>query len=350
MSELTPIQTLKLPEIQERFAQIAPASMSYQAEISFAMQSLMANEYLYEIAQRNPQSLKSAISNVAAIGLTLNPAEKQAYLLPRDGVVCLDPSYVGLIRLATDSGSIKWVQANIVHEGDEFIDNGAGEKPTHSYKAFAKDRGDMVGVYSVAKTDDGDYLTTIMTMEELINIRDRSELWKKKKKGPWLTDFNEQAKKTVIRRAFKTWPRSVVGDRMALAVDISNENEGFEPIINSPNIEQPTVDQNEYFTQMIEQQDAAGMFVFSRTVSPAVMVSLYNSFPNGKKTEYKNIVRHLESNGAAIVNEWINTVNDVNGDESIVIDFIEQNSQAVIEYVKDQLTAEAAQFFDEVTQ
>ena len=352
MNQLTPLEIIKLPEMAERFSQLAPASMSYQAEASFATQILLANRYLFDVAQQNPQSLKSAISNVAAIGLTLNPAEKQAYLLPRDGVVCLDPSYVGLIRIATDSGSIKWVQANIVREQDQFTDNGAGEKPTHSYQAFAKpeDRGSVVGVYCVAKTDDGDYLTTVMPIDEIASIRDRSEMWRRKKRGPWATDFNEQAKKSVIRRAFKTWPRSVLTDRMALAVDISNQNEGFEPIINRPNIEQPTVDQNEYFTQMIEQQDAAGMFVFSRTVSPAVMVSLYNSFPNGKKTEYKNIVRHLESTGAGIVNVWIGTINDAKGDDSIVLDFIEQNSQAVIEYVKDQLTAEAAQFFDEVTQ
>jgi recombination protein RecT len=37
---------------------------------------------------------------VAAIGITLNPASKLAYLVPRDGMVCLDISYMGLLHRA----------------------------------------------------------------------------------------------------------------------------------------------------------------------------------------------------------------------------------------------------------
>jgi hypothetical protein len=52
-------------------------------------------------------------------------------------------------------------------------------------------------------------------------IRDRSDAWAKNKSGPWATDEGEMVKKTVIKRAAKTWPRS---DRVDAAVHHLNEN------------------------------------------------------------------------------------------------------------------------------
>jgi recombination protein RecT len=234
---------------EERFHAIAPAAIRFEAEKGFAVQLLKNNEYLMSVAQNHPQSLQQALTNVAAIGLSLNPAEKQAYLITRTVSVnvngqkkyqtriFLEPSYMGLIKLATDSGSIKWVQALPVYSNDEFTFMGVGVKPEHKFNPFAKpdDRGEFIGVYCVAKTSDGDFLPTMMSAEQVHSIRDRSESWKAykagkaKSGGPWESDFIEQAKKTVIRNAFKTWPRSDL-NRMAHAVDLSNINEGFEPI------------------------------------------------------------------------------------------------------------------------
>ncbi|MGP0745242.1 recombinase RecT, partial [Escherichia coli] len=84
--------------------------------------------------------------NVAAIGITLNPASKLAYLVPRDGMVCLDISYMGLLHIAMESGVISWGQAKLVHANDTYESNGLDKAPTHKYNAFG-DRGDIVGVY-----------------------------------------------------------------------------------------------------------------------------------------------------------------------------------------------------------
>ncbi len=207
---------------EERFKEVAPVSINFESEKGFAIQHLMNNSYLMSVAEGNHASLLQAISNVAFIGLSLNPAEKQAYLIPRTvkidnkfvSKIFLEPSYMGLCKLATDSGSIEWVQANCVRENDTFQDNGPGERPTHMYNAFSKARGEFVGVYCVAKTHTGDFLTTVMDCDDVYSIRERSEAWKKGKFGPWATDFNEQAKKTVVRRGFKMWPRTNL-NRMA---------------------------------------------------------------------------------------------------------------------------------------
>lgn len=220
-------------------AVLTDRSLNFEREAGFAIQSLSANDYAMNIAQNNRQSVINAVTNIAAIGISLNPAKKQAYLVPRDGKICLDISYIGLLDLAIGSGSIRWGQAELVYDGDAFTLNGFDQPPTHGRNPFAKDRGEVVGVYVVVKTADGDYLTTTMTIDEVNAIRDRSSAWKawinKKKSCPWVTDPGEMAKKTVIKRAYKLWPKT---ERLEQAIHHLNTDGGeglsFEPQPNAP--------------------------------------------------------------------------------------------------------------------
>ena len=169
----------------------------------------------------------NAITNIAAIGISLNPAKKQAYLVPRDGKICLDISYIGLMDLAMATGAIRWAQAELVYTADSFALNGFDKPPTHSYNPFAKDRGEAVGVYVVVKTADGDYLTETMSIDDVNAIRDRSSAWKawisKKSSCPWVTDPGEMAKKTVVKRGYKYWPKT---ERLEQAIHHLNTDGG----------------------------------------------------------------------------------------------------------------------------
>ena len=220
--------------VRETFDSVlADPGISFEREAGFAIQQLSRNDYSMKIATENRQSVVDAVVNIAAIGISLNPAKKQAYLVPRDGRICLDISYIGLLDLAIQSGSIMWGQAELVHETDGFSLNGFDKPPTHSRNPFAKDRGAIVGVYVVVKTRDGDYLTNTMPIDEVYDIRDRSSAWKawieKKKKCPWVTDEGEMIKKTVIKRAYKMWPKA---DRLDTAIHHLNtvNEEGLESI------------------------------------------------------------------------------------------------------------------------
>lgn len=205
-------------------------SANFQREAGFAIQVLGANRYAMDTAMANRQSVVDAVVNVAAIGVSLNPAKKQAYLVPRDGKICLDISYMGLMDLAQATGSVRWAQAALVYAGDTFSLTGLDRPPQHSFNPFAKDRGELVGVYVTVKTSDGDYLTHTMTIADVYEIRDRSMAWKKKQAGPWATDEGEMIKKTCVKQASKYWPRA---DRLDAAINhlnVDNE-EGFEPIV-----------------------------------------------------------------------------------------------------------------------
>ncbi|OMG85421.1 recombinase RecT [Achromobacter xylosoxidans] len=204
-------------------AVLTDPSINFEKEAGFAIQVLQNNDFALKVATGNRQSVINAVTNVAAIGISLNPAKRQAYLVPRDGRICLDISYMGLIDLAVATGSIRWAQAELVREADNFALNGFDAPPTHVFNPFSKDRGEIVGAYVVVKTADGDYLTTPMAKDEIDGIMNRSQSVKSGKSSPWKTDYGEMAKKTVVKRAYKYWPKN---DRLSEAIHHLNTDGG----------------------------------------------------------------------------------------------------------------------------
>lgn len=240
MSTALTTVTNEIYGVREHFERVTvDRSINFDREAGFAVQILQGNSYLLGIAEKDRSSMIAAVTNVSAIGISLNPAKKQAYLVPRGGKVCLDISYMGLLDLAIASGSIQWGQAEVVCEEDTFSPRGFDKAPMHDFAPFSKTRGAVVGVYVVVKTASGDYLTDTMTIAEVLAIKARSETGKKDT-GPWKTDFNEMAKKTVIKRAYKTWPKT---DRLDTAIHHLNTEggEGINFSNDRPNVCDPDV-------------------------------------------------------------------------------------------------------------
>ena len=205
--------------VKPQFQTMAAAhkSVQWDAECNYAIQQVYKSDFAAKIARQNPVSVQNAVLNIAAIGLTLNPALKYAYLVPRDNMICLDVSYMGLMHLAQDTGSVLWSQCKLVHENDNYINKGASVEPLHEFSAFG-DRGAIVGAYCVVKLPNGDFLTHEMKIEDIYDIRNRSMAFKKNS-GPWKTDEKEMIKKTVVKQASKYWPKV---ERMNEAIDIIN--------------------------------------------------------------------------------------------------------------------------------
>lgn len=221
---LKPAHDLILSQESSFMSILSDEKISFHKEMNFAMQQLSGNDFLLKVAMQNPQSLKDAILNLAAFGLSLNPALKHAYLVPRKGKICLDVGYLGMEYIAIDSGSVLWVQSKIVYSNDTYESMGIDKAPEHRYSAFGS-RGSIVGAYCVAKVHDGSFLTEEMNIEEIYKIRSRSESFSKGSMSPWKTDEGEMIKKTVIKRASKGWPKC---DRLQSVISFANENEGID--------------------------------------------------------------------------------------------------------------------------
>jgi recombination protein RecT len=219
-------------DFEQRIAAASP--VQYAQEAHFALQQLAANSYLLGIAQNNPDSLRAAMLNVAATGLSLNPVKKQAYLIPRNKAVVLDISYMGILHVAQMSGAIEWGQARIVRAGHTFRLTGINQAPVHEYNPFENDdaAGAIVGAYCVVKLPSGDFLTHCLNMDALLRIRSRSESFKSGKNSPWLTDPEPMMKKSAVRGLAPYMPyREAMAQAMTVAVEAEAEqaHDGEQP-------------------------------------------------------------------------------------------------------------------------
>lgn len=226
MSNLTNIKS-GIMKIEDRFVDIAGKD-NFEKELSFALQHIAKNK---QLQKATVESNIQAVYNVALTGLSLNPTLKYAYLVPRTTNVGgqwvvethLEPSYVGLVKLVTDTGSAKNIYAHPVYEGDEFnISLGTSQEITHSPKYKSKD---ITHVYCVAVLADGSKMIEVMTKDEIDNIQERSESFKAYKLGKikscvWISDYTEMARKTVIRRAVKYLPKTNIWDKLSTAISL----------------------------------------------------------------------------------------------------------------------------------
>lgn len=228
-----PPYMMAIDDARDRFVEIIGDHRAWDSESVFAMQLITKTPYALKIANANPTSVMLAMYNAASTGLTLNPANGYAYLVPRGGAIVLDISYKGLIKIATDTGSVEWVRAEVVYEKDSFAYHGPARMPDHTCNPFSKDRGALIGCYCIAKVASGDILTEVLDLAEIEKIRSKSEAFKSGS-GPWVEFFVQMCKKAGIKRAQHTWPYTDKSERLANAIQIANESEGGYTFDDTP--------------------------------------------------------------------------------------------------------------------
>ncbi len=316
--------------------------VKWEKESQFAIQLLQKNEFLYKVCQNNPSSLQNAIINVAAIGISLNPANKHAYIVPRDGMACLDISYMGLMHLAVKSGSIEWGQAKLVYSNDDYKNSGIDKAPIHVQQTFG-DKGHIIGAYCTVKLKSGDFLTEEMDMAAIEKVKSKS----KAANGPWKTFPEEMIRKTVVKRASKYWPSS---DQISEAINVINEHEGLTEDVEktTPEMDRANSDKKQYFDQLISKQDAIGMYLFSIDVGEAIFTDLYHSFPKGEKGKYQKIVNNLTREGYEQIVSHQSGFIDSAGDELGTQELLEGLSDEAVEFICDKLDIETANFVQKV--
>ncbi len=177
-----------------------------------------------QLAKCTPQSFLGAMMSAAQLGLEPNTPLGQAYILPyrnngRNGEIeaQFQIGYKGLIDLAYRSGEVEVVQAHVVYSNDEF-ECEYGLEPKLTHKPANSDRGDAVMVYAVFKTKSGGYGFEVMSMDDVRRHAAKYSKAYSSSFSPWKTNFEEMAKKTVLKKVLKYAPlksdfvRAVVQD------------------------------------------------------------------------------------------------------------------------------------------
>lgn len=162
-----------------------------------------------KLAACTPQSFLGAMMSAAQLGLEPNTPLGQAYLIPfkNRGVdeVQFQIGYKGLIDLAYRSGEVEIVQSQIVYENDTF-ECEYGLEPKLIHKPADKDRGEPIRVYAMFKTKSGGYGFEVMSMDDVKKHAEKYSQAYKSGFSPWKTNFEEMAKKTVLKKVLKYAP------------------------------------------------------------------------------------------------------------------------------------------------
>lgn len=156
-----------------------------------------------KLQQCTPQSFLGAMMQAAQLGLEPNTPIGQAYLIPYGNVCQFQLGYKGLLDLAYRSGEIKDIQAHEVHENDEF-EYELGLEPKLKHIPAKNNRGTVTMYYAVWHTKTGGYGFEVMSKDDVLEFAQKKS--KSFRKGPWQTDFDAMAKKTVLKQALKYAP------------------------------------------------------------------------------------------------------------------------------------------------
>lgn len=166
-----------------------------------ALTSIQSNPDLMRADRR---SLFSACVKCAQDGLL--PDGREAALVVFGNAVSYMPMVSGILKRVRNSGELASITSQIVYRNDTFrywVD-ADGEHIQHEPLMFGE-RGDIVGVYALAKTKDGAVYIETMTKAQVEKVRSVSRT---KNKGPWVDWWEEMARKTAIRRLSKRLPMS----------------------------------------------------------------------------------------------------------------------------------------------
>lgn len=275
------MKTSDLEVLRERFVSIT-SEEDFNKEASFAIQLISKSTQLQKCSKN---SLIGAVMNVANVGLTLNPVMKLAYIVPRyinrQMQACLEPSYQGLIKLITDTGSVTSVSANIVREGDDFsYELGINQSIIHKPKLGNK--GDIIGVYAVATLHNGTKMVEVMSADEIESIRGTSESYKafslgKIKTCVWETYPSEMFRKTVLRRIVKYLPKTDRWDKIQEAIHL---DEGDYSLSDNQLGYVEGLLHTAYISEEKRQQIEAEMFSYSSEEAALCIAYLQDNQPS----------------------------------------------------------------------
>ena len=220
--ERSPQQTIAqyLKSMQGQIAEVLPKHITPERLTRVAMSVIRTTPKLLEC---DLPSLLAAVFQAASLGLEPGLLG-HCYIIPYGKKATFIIGYKGMIDLARRSGDIQSINAHEVYEHDLLeVEYGLEENLRHipwhlrSDKTFDK-AGLIRGFYMVAKFKDGGHYIHYMSKQEVDDHRKRS---KSGHDGPWVTDYVEMGKKTVVRSGWKWLPISI---EIAEKVTVSDES------------------------------------------------------------------------------------------------------------------------------
>lgn len=195
--------TTMTPEIKKAL----PSVITPERFTRMALTAVSSNP---KLAECTPESFMGSLMQAAQLGLEPNTPLGQAYLIPfkNKGIneAQFQIGYKGLIDLAHRSGEFKMIDAHEVYENDDF-DYAYGLEPVLKHVPRLDGRGNVIAYYAVFTLKNGGHGFVVMSKEDIQKHASTfSQAYKSGYASPWKSNFDEMAKKTVLKKVLKYAP------------------------------------------------------------------------------------------------------------------------------------------------
>ena len=212
--------------VQERFEKMLGKK---SAGFLSSLLTLVNNNNLLQKA--NPTSVLAAAATAASLDLPVNPSLGLAWIVPYGNGAQFQLGYRGAIALAMRSGQMKSIVMTEVYEGECKCWN----RFTETFEFGDRVSDNIIGYYARFETVNGFVKATFWTKEEVLKHAKRFS--KSFNRGPWQSDFDAMAKKTVLLSIIKTYAPMSIEMQSAFESDgkvaTFNETTGQEEFIEA---------------------------------------------------------------------------------------------------------------------
>jgi recombination protein RecT len=209
-----------LEQSKNEIAAALPSHLTPQRMARIAFTEVRKNPKLLEC---DPTSFIGAVIQASQLGLEPGSALGQCWMIPyfngktKQLEVQFQIGYKGMLALISRSADAPRIMPRAVYDGDDFnFEYGVDEVLKHKPNEKSEK---LTHVYATAKFKDGSTAFMVMSAKEVESIKKRS---KSADSGPWQTDYEAMALKSVIRKMFKYLPSSVEM-QTAIALDEAGE-------------------------------------------------------------------------------------------------------------------------------
>jgi recombination protein RecT len=225
-----------LDKSKERMASVLPSYLTPERMIQLAKTAVFRTP---KLTQCDPMSIVAAVIEASEIGLEIGGQKQEGFLCPTwnskaSRLECqFRPGYRGLQKLAMNTGELKSCHAYTVGEND-FFDYQLGVDVQIIHRPNLENPGETIAAYCAGRLASGEPYAEVMNRADIQAIRARSQT---PEAGPWVTDWREMARKTVLRRKLKTLPWS--SEKLARAIELDDRDydlgeAGARPVLAMP--------------------------------------------------------------------------------------------------------------------
>lgn len=189
-----------ITKMQPQFEAALPKHIPAERFVRAIVTAVQMNADLLNADRR---TLYSASMRAAEQGLL--PNGREGAIVTFGGKAQFMPMIGGILKLVRNSGELASLDALVVYTNDKFTYRPGIDTVPQFEPDWFGDRGVFKGVYAVATMKDGAAYVEVMNKQQVEQVRSVS---RSKSNGPWVTWYDEMARKTVLRRLARRLPLS----------------------------------------------------------------------------------------------------------------------------------------------